>query len=806
MDGIKVVNCAIPIETYRKPKMLSNKTGRPISEMLRQGNFPCFDKRKIGDVDMSPKVTFYKNVADVSGKMDYLPIILIDIKSGKWERQITELRSIQNENTQKTYKNTLPCFTGSGVFAKRATEGLLAHSDVLIIDLDIKDNPRLLKNFDEIRSKLIADKHTYFLFTSCRGNGIAVGMKIDGAQHLKTFKFLEHYCLEKYGLTIDKGCKDVTRLRFISYDPDLYYANGSTQLVIVPEGFLKVSERRDIKPPPHANGNNHEFMRAIIASGKLLGDDSYESWIREGLALVGEFGKEGRGYFHELSKVSPKYDAAECDKKYDNCLKTNRGEVNFGTIVHMAREVGVEFAKNAPEWITQEKTVIEVLDLIQKRRHSKKGKPIFEPLLEVEIFKQDKHLIFLNEQIRMYKDGWYQPFDDRYYLKLIELQIGEFLNGRRGVAKEILETLKDSLHKKEQPANINPRLINVKNGLFNIETGLLLIHSPDYIYTYQINANYDSYATCPTFEKFLSEILIDEETLAPDEELLLLMQQFTGYCLYPATPFHESLIFYGDGRNGKGILVFTISDLFPGLVSKVHFEDIGVDRFATADLAGKLVNISSEFGANAQLHDGQIKAIIAGDELRAQRKHQQPFDFRPFAKHIITTNNLPRSRDSSLGFFSRFMIVPFHRTFLKQEEIDILADPEFKSTCSVRDPFLEEKLKQELDGIFLWAVNGLKTLLDERGFCNSRQVQKYRDIFKIRSSSVEVFCKDRLKEDCLQNIESKTLYRAYIASCRDINIPPESNKKFVASLRNLGYEVTPGTDNVNVVRGVSLLL
>lgn len=441
--------------------------------------------------------------------------------------------------------------------------------------------------------------------------------------------------------------------------------------------------------------------------------------------------------------------------------------------------------------------------LTYKRRYDEKGKPIFEPLIEVEIFKQNKHLIFLNEQIHMYQNGWYQHFDDRYFLKLIEEQIKTFLNGRRGAAKEILETLKDNLHQKYQAVNTNPNIINVRNGLLDVNTMKLIPHSPNYICTYQVNANYDPYATCPTFEKFLSEILIDEETLEPDEELTLLLQQFMGYCLYPATPFHESLIFYGGGRNGKGITVFVISFLFNGLTSKVHFEDIGVDRFATADLAEKLVNISSEFSADARLNDGQIKSIIAGDELRAQRKHQQPFDFRPFAKHIISTNNLPRSRDKSLGFFSRFMIIPFNRTFLKQEDIDVLPDDEAKRTYSVRDPFLEEKLKKEMDGIFLWSVNGLKDLLDNNGFCNSRQVQKYRNIFKIRSSSVEAFSEDKLKDDCTKDIELQALYRAYLAYCRDYQIPPDSNKRFASTLRNLGYEIRSGTNNTRIVKGVS---
>jgi len=56
----------------------------------------------------------------------------------------------------------------------------------------------------------------------------------------------------------------------------------------------------------------------------------------------------------------------------------------------------------------------------------------------------------------------------------------------------------------------------------------------------------------------------------------------------------------------------------------------------------------------------------------------------------------------------------------------------------------------------------------------------------------------------MQNIELQALYRAYMAYCRDMGIPPESNKKFAASLRNLGYEISPGAQNIKHVKGVFL--
>lgn len=445
------------------------------------------------------------------------------------------------------------------------------------------------------------------------------------------------------------------------------------------------------------------------------------------------------------------------------------------------------------------------IEFSQKVQIGKAENEGFNPIREAEIFKHGRHLIFLHEQLLMYQDGWYQPFCDRYYLNLLERQLENNFKGRRHLAKEVLEIVKDSLYRKDQIVNVNPKLINIKNGLLDVETFELLPHTPELIYTYQINANYNPSATCPNFEQFLKEILVKEDTLEPDYQLIRLIQQFMGYCLYLKIPFHECVMFYGSGRNGKSTLVFVVSELFKKLTSQVHFEDIGEDRFATSDMAGKLVNISAEFSANAKLSDGHIKGIISGDEQRAQRKHQPAFDFRPFAKHIITTNNLPRSKDKSLGFFSRFMIIPFHRIFLKEKEIKTLSADEPKDNYAVRDAYLEEKLKNELDGILIWTIYGLKDLLKSGGFCHSDQVQKFREIFKVRCASVESFMDEKVDtSDSSKKVEFQALYRAYISYCKEYKIPPETNKGFSPLLRNLGYEIDAGGKNIKYVLGVVL--
>ena len=75
---------------------------------------------------------------------------------------------------------------------------------------------------------------------------------------------------------------------------------------------------------------------------------NYRDWLRLGFALADGLGEEGRQVFHDLSRLCPKYDEAECNKQYNNCLNARGSGVTVKTFFQMAKEAGVELsAKNA---------------------------------------------------------------------------------------------------------------------------------------------------------------------------------------------------------------------------------------------------------------------------------------------------------------------------------------------------------------------------------------------------------------------------------------------------------------------------
>lgn len=161
-------------------------------------------------------------------------------------------------------KSKLPYFTGSGTFLKREDAGLVQHSGKIIIDFDS------LQDIEAAKALLMADKYTEYLFVSCSGQGLAVVVNIeaDPAKHLDSFLFLEEYYLKYYNLKADKSCKDVSRPRYISHDPDLYNALYFETVKLIPnsitvdndEGRFEFALNVHNKKNEFVEGNRHNYL------------------------------------------------------------------------------------------------------------------------------------------------------------------------------------------------------------------------------------------------------------------------------------------------------------------------------------------------------------------------------------------------------------------------------------------------------------------------------------------------------------------------------------------------------------------
>lgn len=164
-----------------------------------------------------PKVTIFKNILQTTNGDDFFMSDIIGaIRDGHWKEKIETLRSIENKSDRSDFKkNNLPYFTGSGTFDKRNDKSIREHNGRVILDFDN------LPDVARAKSILCADEFVEHCFVSASGQGLAVVVKIDPTKHAESFVALKTYFEQKYLFNID-SLADVSRARFISYDPELF--------------------------------------------------------------------------------------------------------------------------------------------------------------------------------------------------------------------------------------------------------------------------------------------------------------------------------------------------------------------------------------------------------------------------------------------------------------------------------------------------------------------------------------------------------------------------------------------------------
>ncbi|WP_374550035.1 VapE domain-containing protein [Flavobacterium sp.] len=167
--------------------------------------------------------TIFKNFNEVSEQKDFLKI-LEDIKSGTYKNAITYLRKSLADDKKEAAeraKKSLPAFTPSATFkGGRKMEFLTNYNALMVLDIDKLEKEKL----QQCKTKIRLDDFVFASFVSPSGNGLKILVKVssDKEQHKETFLELQRYFEELLQVEIDKSGKDITRLCFFSYDPELY--------------------------------------------------------------------------------------------------------------------------------------------------------------------------------------------------------------------------------------------------------------------------------------------------------------------------------------------------------------------------------------------------------------------------------------------------------------------------------------------------------------------------------------------------------------------------------------------------------
>jgi P4 family phage/plasmid primase-like protien len=219
-------------------------------------------------------------------------------------------------------------------------------------------------------------------------------------------------------------------------------------------------------------------------------------------------------------------------------------------------------------------------------------------------------------------------------------------------------------------------------------------------------------------------------------------------------------------------------------VSHASIQELNNDRFAIADLHGKLANVCADLKAKKLNNTGIFKMLVSGDTIRAQRKHGQPFDFRNIAKLIFSANEIPESNDQTYAYFKRWIVLLFDRIFQGED----------KDTNLIEELTTEE----ELSGLLNLAIIALKQLIKDNGFIHVDNVYSVQKEYNQNASAIDDFLNSQCQIDVTDRDNCticRDLYHSYILYCKYSNKLPVSDNIFGSHLIAKGVKKERRTVN-----------
>lgn len=272
---------------------------------------------------------------------------------------------------------------------------------------------------------------------------------------------------------------------------------------------------------------------------------------------------------------------------------------------------------------------------------------------------------------------------------------------------------------------------------------------------------------------WVREFFLDDDD---HERKIRFLQEFVGACLFGVAPEYERCaLFVGAGANGKSVLLDAIRSIFPREATSSVSPKGWSREYNVAQLTSSAINFCGELPSKHILEADAVKTVISGEDITARHPYGRPFTFRPRCGHIFAANELPTSVDHSDGFYRRFVVLEFNRSFAGGG----------KSRAALRYEILRLQ-----DQIVAWAIAGAARLIGRGEYTipasSAEMVSEWRETNDSVLAWVRGPGARYLEEWC----SASSLYRSYADFCDEAGLKAVSQTRLGTRLKG-----TPGVEH-----------
>jgi len=380
-------------------------------------------------------------------------------------------------------------------------------------------------------------------------------------------------------------------------------------------------------------------------------------------------------------------------------------------------------------------------------------------------------------QLRIYYAGYWQKFESldlqRFFVKrLIEKSCGTAPDRTKHLTDNVIHELLEEFHMGLE-LDDGQIAINLKNSILTIKDGEFSeqAQSQDFSFLYKLPYDYEPTVDTTYIRNFFLESVEEDEALD-------VLFEFVGSAFVPNSVLNmeKLMVFYGSGSNGKSVLLDLIKQtLGDESVSTLELQQFSNDNKIQVTI-GKLLNIGTELEGR-DITPSLVKRLASGEPVTVDKKYADSFTIKTFPKLVFAANQLPdSSKDVTLGYFRRFLILPFNRQFNHEKK---------------QEGFMSNLLEHR-PAILKLILEGTARLVANREFTYSPKIAEAGRKFENSVDSVSGFITDCAVElpklgGTPKFTPNPVLYGSYELYCRLEGLKAKGKQEFLKTLRSKGF-------------------
>ena len=254
---------------------------------------------------MTHNISIYKTAEDSSGEIIALSDVLIGIRDGSWIEAVERVRKATGVDYDEA-KKALHGVTFSGSFTRRSKdpECMVTYSGVVCMDFDNLEDPVKTK------AVLTASPFVSCCFISPGAKGLKVLVQVNSLSNYHSFAWqrLYWYFFNNFSLKADPSGKDVSRLCFVSYDPQMYFTGDAKTFEITKKKKEAITDGRKIfetarrwteKHYTFTEGHRNNYVNLLALNLNNLGFSKEQA----STAIFSEIGAQDAKLISEYEKT-----------------------------------------------------------------------------------------------------------------------------------------------------------------------------------------------------------------------------------------------------------------------------------------------------------------------------------------------------------------------------------------------------------------------------------------------------------------------------------------------------------------------